>query len=88
MSIVGEKLAKEGTIPAEFGMWFGCLLFVPLGFWLTKKATADSGMFDSSGLFSRIANLFRRKKKSGGNQKPDDPDPSIDINEIASTIPD
>ncbi len=62
MSIVGEKLAKEGTIPAEFGMWFGCLTFLPLGFWLTKKATADAGMFDSVGVITRIRNFFRKKK--------------------------
>lgn len=48
MSIVGEKLAKEGTIPAEIGMWFGCLTFLPLCIWFTRKATADSGMFDTN----------------------------------------
>ena len=68
MSIVGEKLAKEGTIPAELGMWFGCLTFVPLGFWLTKKATADAGMFDSVGVITRIRNIFRKKRVT-------DPDP-------------
>ncbi len=62
MSIVGEKLAKEGTIPAEFGMWFGCLTFFPLGFWLTKKATADAGIFDSVGVITRIRNFFRKKE--------------------------
>lgn len=72
MSIVGEKLSKEGTIPAEFGMWFGCLTFFPLGFWLTKKATADSGMFDSVGIITRIRNLFRKKKVT-------DPDPPTEI---------
>lgn len=72
MSIVGEKLSKEGTVPAEFGMWFGCLTFVPLGFWLTKKATADSGMFDSVGIITRVRNLFRKKKVS-------DPDPPTEI---------
>ena len=72
MSIVGEKLAKEGTIPAEFGMWFGCLTFLPLGFWLTKKATADSGMFDSIGLFTRVMNFFRKNKKTDDDQTPND----------------
>ncbi len=66
MSIVGEKLAKEGTIPAEFGMWFGCLTFLPLCFWLTKKATADSGLFDSNNalfrFFTSIISKFRKHK--------------------------
>lgn len=61
MSIVGEKLAKEGTIPAEFGMWFGCIFFVPIAFWLTKKATADSGMFDTSAGIYRFFNLVMKK---------------------------
>ncbi|MDQ3110219.1 MAG: LptF/LptG family permease [Bacteroidota bacterium] len=76
MSIVGEKLAKEGTIPAEFGMWFGCLTFLPLGIWLTKKATADSGMFDSGGIFNRIKNLFRRKNKNAGSDQDNSGDSS------------
>lgn len=52
LSITGEKLAKEGTVPPEIGMWFGCAFFLPLGIWLTKKATADSGMFDSRTLLN------------------------------------
>jgi lipopolysaccharide export system permease protein len=66
MSIVGEKLAKEGTVPAEIGMWFGCLTFLPLCIWLTKKATADSGMFDNSTLGFRIfwAFINRARRRS------------------------
>jgi lipopolysaccharide export system permease protein len=50
LSIIGEKLSKEGTIAPEIGMWFACIFFVPLGFWLTFKATADRGMFDGRGM--------------------------------------
>ncbi|CAN5130348.1 hypothetical protein BH09BAC5_BH09BAC5_15750 [soil metagenome] len=66
MSIIGEKLSKEGTIPAEFGMWFGCLFFLPIGFWLTRKAKADSGMFDLTSFFTFFGNIYRKftKKKS------------------------
>ncbi|HET6990175.1 MAG TPA: LptF/LptG family permease, partial [Bacteroidia bacterium] len=64
LSIIGEKLSKEGTVPPEIGMWFACIFFVPLGFWLTKKATADKGMFDTGSFsFYRIRNFFRRGKK-------------------------
>jgi lipopolysaccharide export system permease protein len=59
-SIVGEKLAKEGTVPAEFGMWFGCIVFLPLGIWLTKKATADSGMFDNN-IFRRFGDMMTQR---------------------------
>jgi lipopolysaccharide export system permease protein len=83
LSIVGEKLAKEGTIPPEIGMWFGCAFFLPLGIWLTKKATADSGMFDSVGLFNRVIGFFTRNKKTKDRQTPNDSDsPILDISEI------
>lgn len=64
LSIVGEKLSKEGTIPPEFGMWIGCILYLPLGIWLTRKATADSGLFDMEGYKSALLKLvpFRKKK--------------------------
>lgn len=65
LSIIGEKLSKEGTIPAEFGMWFGCAIYLPLGIWLTRKATADSGLFDIDGYkaFLQKLNPFRKRKK-------------------------
>jgi lipopolysaccharide export system permease protein len=64
MSIVGEKLVKQGTIPAEFGMWFGCLFFLPIALWMTKKATEDSGMFDTStGIYRFFDAMGRRMKR-------------------------
>lgn len=74
LSITGEKLAKEGTVPPEIGMWFACAVFLPIGFWLTRKATSDSGMFDSAGLSNKILSVFRKKNK---NEK----DQVIDISE-------
>jgi len=37
LSITGEKLSKDGILPPEIGMWMGCICFLPLGIWLTKK---------------------------------------------------
>jgi lipopolysaccharide export system permease protein len=53
-SIIGEKLCKDGLLPPEIGMWLGCAIFLPLGIWLTKKATEDSGIFDSAGFITRL----------------------------------
>lgn len=84
LSITGEKLSKEGTVPPEIGMWFGCAAFIPLGIWLTKKATADSGMFDSVGFFRRIIGFFRKNKSNNNNQTP--PSSSSSILEIIEKI--
>lgn len=46
LSITGEKLSKEGSIPAQYGMWLGCMLYLPIGIWLTLKANSDSALFD------------------------------------------
>jgi lipopolysaccharide export system permease protein len=54
LSIVGEKLSKEGSVPPQIGMWLAAFVFAPLGLWLTKKATADKGMFDSGEFFRVI----------------------------------
>lgn len=46
LSITGEKLAKEGSIPAVEGMWLATVTLLPIGVLLTYKATADRGLFD------------------------------------------
>lgn len=63
LSITGEKLSKEGTVPPEYGMWLGCAVFLPLGIWLTRKATADAPLFDSENYQKFFAKLIPRKKK-------------------------
>jgi lipopolysaccharide export system permease protein len=62
LSITGEKLSKEGTVPPEYGMWLGCAVFLPLGIWLTRKATADAPLFDSENYQKLFSKIFRRKK--------------------------
>lgn len=72
LSIIGEKLSKEGNVPPEFGMWLGCICFIPLGIWLTRKATADSDMFDPGAITRTIINIGRRipgfRKKRIGSE--------------------
>lgn len=67
LSITGEKLSKEGTVPPQLGMWLGCAVFLPLGIWLTRKATADAPLFESESyqkIFGRIGKLIPRRKKA------------------------
>jgi lipopolysaccharide export system permease protein len=62
-SITGEKMVKEGTLPAYQGMWMATLIYLPIGIFLTYKATKDSALFDIDAYLNPIKNLFIRKKK-------------------------
>ncbi len=58
MMITGEKTAKEGVIPVYQGMWLSAAVLLPLGIFLTSKATTDSVIFET-GVYKRFfAKLF------------------------------
>ncbi len=46
ISIMGEKMAKEGTWPAGWGVWMPTLVLFPIAIYLTWKATNDSGLLN------------------------------------------
>jgi lipopolysaccharide export system permease protein len=46
ISIAGEKMAKEGTWNAAFGMWFSAIVLLPIALYLTRIATNDSNLFN------------------------------------------
>ncbi len=46
LSITGEKLVKEGSLPAYKGMWIAPIVLFPIGVFLTYKASVDSHLFD------------------------------------------
>jgi lipopolysaccharide export system permease protein len=48
ISMSGMKLVKQGELPAIIGMWMATATLVPLGMFLTYKATTDSVLLDSS----------------------------------------
>jgi lipopolysaccharide export system permease protein len=71
ISIWGEKMAKEGTWEALYGMWLPIPIFMLVAVYLTIKATNDSSLLDTDWydvrmrrMAKRIAKLFKRNKKS------------------------
>lgn len=46
LSISFEKLVKEDLINTFLGMWASCLILLPIGIFLTYKATTDSSLFN------------------------------------------
>jgi lipopolysaccharide export system permease protein len=62
LSMTGEKFSKEGVLPASQGMWIASLIFLPIGIFLTLKATTDSPLLDADNwrkLFRRLAKKNR-----------------------------
>lgn len=45
-SITFEKLAKEGEMEPARAMWMATVILLPIGFYLTYKASTDSRLFD------------------------------------------
>jgi lipopolysaccharide export system permease protein len=60
-SIIGEKFAKEGVIPPDEGMWIAPLVLLPIGIFLTYKATKDSALLDVDGYLNFFRKLKRKK---------------------------
>ncbi|UTW65611.1 LptF/LptG family permease [bacterium SCSIO 12643] len=74
ISMSGMKLVKQGELPAIIGMWMATATLVPLGIFLTYKATTDSVLLDSSfyssltnklkKIFAPILKIFKKNKEA------------------------
>jgi lipopolysaccharide export system permease protein len=60
ISITGERLAKEGSLSVAKGMWLAPLLFLPIGIFLTFKASTDSSLFDPATYFTGLKKMLKR----------------------------
>lgn len=63
LSISGEKFAREGVLPAYIGMWLSSFILMPLGIFLTYKATTDSVILNSDTYLLFFKKLFKRFRK-------------------------
>ncbi len=61
LSITSEKSVKSGVIDANFGMWIASIVLLPLGIFLTMKATTDSPLLDGDAWVKLINKVFRKK---------------------------
>lgn len=61
-SIVGEKLVKSGEWDAISGMWLASFFILPLGVFLTMKATSDSPMFEAKNYIRLFQKLLGKQK--------------------------
>jgi lipopolysaccharide export system permease protein len=63
VSIIGEKSAKEGAMTELTGSWLAIAVLMPMGVFLTYKATRDSVLFDAE--FYKSLFTFRKNKRFG-----------------------
>ena len=60
ISITGEKFAKEGVWTPFEGMWLSSAVLLPIGIFLTYKATTDSSLFNIGVYIDLIRDAFLR----------------------------
>jgi Predicted permeases len=63
IGVFAGNYAKEGNIHPALGAWLSTLIMLPLGVSLTKRATADKGLFGFGNILDGIKSIFKRKKK-------------------------
>jgi lipopolysaccharide export system permease protein len=61
ITITGEKSAVAGAVSIPFGMWVASVVLLPLGIFLTIKATSDSPLLDFDIWKRRFEQFLKRK---------------------------
>ncbi len=61
IGIFAKNSAEDGTMHPFIATWLSTFIMLPLGVWLTYRATTDQGIVDIDSFFQRIARLFRKK---------------------------
>jgi lipopolysaccharide export system permease protein len=64
LTITGEKFAREGVMPPFQGAWMASSILLPLGFFLTYKATRESALFSMDAYRLFFKKLFRRRPQA------------------------
>ena len=59
VSFTGEKYTAEGVLPAWQGMWIAPAMLLPIGIFLTYKATIDASLFDLDSWMVFFRKFFR-----------------------------
>ena len=60
----GRNLAEESSVTAALGSWISAIVMVPIGFFLTRRATKDMGIFNIDVFLQPITKLFKKINKA------------------------
>lgn len=67
IGMIGEKSALGGALSCFAGMWSSSIIFLPIGLFLTMKATTDSALLNIEGwqkLFRKLKSNFSKEKEA------------------------
>ena len=67
LSITGEKFVKQGVWEPFWGMWMASFVLLPIGIFLTYKATKDSAVFNLDAyyiFFDKLKSKWSKRKSS------------------------
>jgi lipopolysaccharide export system permease protein len=64
IGIFATNSAKNGSFNPVLASWFSTLIMLPLGIFLTRRATADKGLFEFDHLIEPLKKVFNIKDKT------------------------
>lgn len=63
ITITSQRVAIAGDIPVSIGVWLSSMILLPIGIFLTIKATTDSALLDRESWKKKLNKIFKRKKQ-------------------------
>lgn len=69
IGIFAINSAKSGDFNPVLASWFSTLVMLPLGVFLTKRATADKGLFEVGNIIEPLKKIFNIKAKDNVSYK-------------------
>ena len=63
LTMTGERAVKAGSMNLWLGVWMASAIFLPIGIFLTLKATSDAPLFDAETYKKYFDRLFGKKNK-------------------------
>jgi len=63
IGIFAKNSAKDGSFSPVFATWFSTLIMLPLSIFLTRRATADKGLFEFDNFIEPVKSMFRFKSE-------------------------
>ncbi|WP_449390412.1 LptF/LptG family permease [Cochleicola gelatinilyticus] len=64
IGIFAKNSAEDGTLHPFIATWLSTVIMLPLGIWLTYRATTDQGIVDFDAFFQRFSKWFKKKDKT------------------------
>lgn len=69
ISMIGEKSARQGVMDVEIGMWLSSFVLLPMGIYLSIKATTDAPIMDREIWNKAFSRMNLLKKRTAGGKK-------------------